>query len=241
MSLFGVKPVSSENPVCGVVIAAAGSSERMQGTDKLTALLAGKPVLARAIQPFQDCSLVGEIVVVARPDRVEEFTALCRENGLSKVTKVVPGGDERTDSVLAGLKALSHKMRLAAVHDGARPLVTGALVEALIRRGDACAAVAPALPVTDTVKIAEENRVTDTPDRENLRTVQTPQVFDRGLLEGALTKAKRAGQTCTDDCRAMELLGKTVYLLEGERENIKITAPSDLIVAAALWEARQCE
>ena len=244
MSLFRKKPVSAENPCCGVVIAAAGSSSRMEGVDKLTALLDGEPVLVRAIRPFERSALVREIVVVTRWDRLEEIADLCRRFELNKVTAVVAGGRLRSESVKAGVEKLSRACRLAAVHDGARPLISTDFVDELIRTADRCSAVAPALRIWDTVKSVSEGSggvsVTETVDRDSLRSVQTPQIFDRDLLEAAHVKAWKEGAALTDDCSALERLGKKVYLTDGLPWNRKITTQEDLRLAEALWKAGLC-
>ena len=233
MALFHKK---SEEPqaVCGVVIPAAGSAQRMGGMNKVTLDLGGVPVLVRAVQPFQDCELVREIVVVTRPDLIAEIARLCRDAGLSKVLAVTAGGATRTESVLLGVQKLSKKAKFAAIHDGARPLVSREIVEETISRAFQCNAAAPAVPVKDTIKVAQGDLVTDTPDRKTLFAVQTPQVFDRDLLEAALTKALADGAELTDDCQAVERLGMHVHLTTGSERNLKITTPLDLVLANAL-------
>ena len=235
MALFGKKKEKEEAAApCGVVIPAAGSAQRMGGMDKLTLELGGEAVLVRAIRPFQQSELVREIVVVTRSDRIAQVAKLCRDAGLSKVLAVTEGGETRTESVLLGVRKLSKKVQLAAVHDGARPLVSQQIVEDTIRRAQVCNAAAPAVPVHDTIKVAEGDLVTDTPDRKTLYAVQTPQVFDRDLLEAALTKALADGVELTDDCQAVERLGMHVHLTQGSERNLKLTTPIDLVLANAL-------
>ena len=125
------------------------------------------------------------------------------------------------------------------VPDGARPLVTPELFDAVVLRAAVCAAAAPAVPVHDTIKLARDRRVTETPDRSMLFAVQTPQVFDAGLLKAALQSALTEHAALTDDCSAVERLGKEVYLTDGDEENIKITTPLDLIVAEAILRRRE--
>lgn len=233
---FFHKKTDTPQPICGVVIAAAGSSQRMGGTDKLTALIGREPVLLRAIQPFQNCPLVGQIVIVTRSDRIAELGTLCRDRGLSKVTDITAGGDTRTESVLNGVRLLKRRYPLAAIHDGARPLVTSQIIEETILRAKDCSAAAPAIPVTDTIKVCDGDLVTDTPDRATLYAVQTPQVFDRDLIEGALQKALSQGLTITDDCQAVECLGMHVHMTRGSARNLKITTPTDLILANCLYQ-----
>ena len=191
-------------------------------------------MIVRTVRAFQNCSAIREIVVVTRADLVYEITGLCKE--YPKVTAVVIGGKSRQESVNLGLNALSSKVKLAAIHDGARPLVTDAVIDRAVRAGNTYGAAAPAIPVKDTIKVAQGGVVTDTPDRNTLRAVQTPQVFDFDLLRGALKKAAADGAAVTDDCSAVERLGMSVKIVEGDERNIKVTTPMDLKIAELLLE-----
>ena len=225
---------------CGAVIVAAGASTRMQGTDKIMADLCGTPVIVHTLRAFEQSPEIDEIVLVTRPELRAELTSVTAREGFGKVTAVVPGGNTRMESVNRGLTALSKNIRLAAIQDGARPLVTGEIISAAVTKARTTSAAAPAIPVKDTVKVADsEGRVLSTPDRETLRAVQTPQVFDRDLLLAAWKKAEQEGKQYTDDCAAMEGLGKTVYLTEGSEENLKITTPLDLILAEEILKRRK--
>lgn len=235
--LFGIR--EKRRPFCTVIVAAAGRSERMNGENKLLMDLDGIPVLMRTLRALDQSTLANEIIVAAREDLLLEVADLCSKASLSKPIRVVKGGETRTASVLAAATEADPKAELIAVHDGARPLVRPEMVDTLIRQGEATFAVAPAVPVTDTVKIADENgRVTATPDRKSLFAVQTPQVFQSSILKAALKSAMEAGVEVTDDCAAVERLGKEVYLTPGDPENIKITTPLDLAVAAAILAKR---
>ena len=168
-----------------------------------------------------------------------EYTFI-RENGFQKVKDVVPGGVTRVDSVHCGLNAMSENMELAAIQDGARPLVTPEIIERAVMQAVKCHAAAPAIPLKDTVKeIDGFGRVLSTPPRETLRAVQTPQVFQKDLLIAAWEKARKEGKTYTDDCGAMEALGISVYLIEGSEENLKITTPLDLFLAEHILQGRE--
>jgi 2-C-methyl-D-erythritol 4-phosphate cytidylyltransferase len=149
---------------------------------------------------------------------------------------VVAGGADRTASVQAGLNALSSKVKLAAIHDGARPLVSYDIIDRTVRAAHNYGAAAPAIPVKDTVKIVKGGVVTGTPDRATLRAVQTPQVFDFDLLRAALKKVTQEKIPVTDDCSAVEHMGMSVKIVEGEEKNIKITTPMDLRLAEMLME-----
>ena len=228
------------HPYCAALVPAAGRSRRMGGTDKLTALLGGEPVLHRTLWALDNARLVDEIVVAASPDRLEEIAALCVRAGVKKPLRVVEGGESRAQSVLMAALAASDRCELLAVHDGARPLIRGEQVDDMVRLGQKTYAAAPALPVTDTVKVADTAGVVQsTPDRSSLYAVQTPQVFQANLLKAALQSAVEAGAEITDDCSAVERLGKTVYLVPGWRENIKITTQEDLMLAETFLRERE--
>ena len=221
-------------PYCGAVIVAAGNASRMGGVDKILAPLGGIPVILRTVQAFQECDAVKEIVIVTRQDLIAPIMDLCKD--IPKLTAVVLGGADRQASVVNGLNVLSSKVRLAAIHDGARPLVTWQLIDATVRAARAYGAAAPAIPVKDTVKVVQGGLVQHTPDRSTLRAVQTPQVFDIDLLRGALEKAAKEELTLTDDCSAVEAMGFSVKLVEGLERNLKITTPPDLRLAEIYLE-----
>lgn len=222
---------------CGAVLVAAGSASRMGGIDKVMAPLGGEPMIARTARAFQDCEAIKEIVIVTRQDLILPITELCQ--GMDKVKAVVVGGGSRQESVWLGLNALSKGIELAAVHDGARPLVSGALIDRVVRAAHSYGAAAPAIPVKDTIKVEQGGMIASTPDRATLRAVQTPQVFDFDLLRGALQKAERDGAAVTDDCSAVERLGMNIRLVEGEERNLKVTTPLDLKIAEMLLEEEQ--
>ena len=222
---------------CGAVIVAAGTASRMGGIDKVMAPLEGEPMIVRTVRTFQNSDVISEIVIVTRPDLLETVAELCRE--MDKVRAVVAGGSSRQESVCNGLAALSPKMKLAAVQDGARPLISGELIDRVVRAAHTYGAAAPGIPVKDTVKIVTGGIVERTPDRNTLRAIQTPQVFDVDLLQGALEKAKVDGAEVTDDCSAVERLGMSVRIVDGEERNMKITTPLDLAVAKMLLEEQK--
>ena len=219
---------------CGAVIVAAGTASRMGGIDKVMAPLQGEPMIVRTVRTFQNCDAISEIVIVTRQDLILPITALCRE--MPKVKAVVCGGKSRQESVGRGLNALSGKVKLAAVHDGARPLITWQVIDRAVRAANTYGAAAPAIPVKDTIKVVEGRVVKNTPDRSTLFAVQTPQVFDFDLLRGALKKAEMDGAAVTDDCSAVERMGMSVKIVEGDERNIKVTTPMDLKIAEMLLE-----
>ncbi len=226
-------------PYCSAVVLAAGSSQRM-GNDKILAKLCELPVLARTLRPFQDCDCIREIVVVTAAEKLEEVTELCREYNIGKVRKVVCGGKTRAESALVGVSEVSPNAALIAVHDGARPLVTEALIQRTVSAAAKQLAAVPAIRSTDTLKTAgEDGFLTGSVDRESTWRIQTPQVFRAELIKGALTKALKQGLPLTDDSSAMDLIGVKTALVEGDEENIKLTKPLDLLFAEAILRERR--
>ena len=219
---------------CGAVIVAGGSASRMGGIDKVMAELGGEPLIRHSLRAFQECDAVSEIVVVTREDLIVKITNLCKD--FPKVTAVVAGGKTRQESVHNGLNTLSSKVKLAAVHDGARPLITWQVIDRVVRAANTYGAAAPAVPVKDTVKVVQGGMVKETPDRKTLQAVQTPQVFDFDLLRAAHKKVAEDGVEVTDDCAAVERMGMSVKIVEGDERNLKVTIPMDLKIAELLLE-----
>ena len=222
---------------CGAVIVAAGTASRMGGIDKVMAPLGGEPMILRTVRAFQECDAIREIVIVTREDLILPIMDLCAD--FQKVRAVVLGGKDRPASVQAGLNALSSKVKLAAIQDGARPLITWQVIDRTVRAANTYSAAAPGIPVKDTVKIVQGGVVSATPDRQTLRAIQTPQVFDIALLQAALKKAREDETPITDDCSAVENLGMSVKIVEGDERNIKVTTPMDLKIAEMLLEEMQ--
>ena len=222
---------------CGAVIVAAGSASRMGGIDKVMSPIKGEPMIAHTVRAFQQCDAIKEIVIVTRQDLILPISDLCK--AFPKVKIVVAGGKSRQESVSLGLNALSDKVKLAAIHDGARPLVSWQLIDLTVRMAHNYGAAAPAVPVKDTIKTVEGGLAKETPDRSKLRAVQTPQVFDFDLIRGALKQAKLEGAELTDDCSAVERMNMTVRIIDGEETNIKVTTPMDLKLAELLMEDRK--
>ncbi len=219
---------------CGAVIVAAGTASRMGGIDKVMAELNGEPMIVRTVRTFATCDAIKEIVIVTRPDLIEPIRNLCA--GFDTVKAVVAGGASRQESVGRGLDALSKKVQLVAIQDGARPLISHAVIDRTVRAAQTYGAAAPAIPVKDTIKIVKSGLVVTTPDRTTLQAVQTPQVFDLDLLRGALKNAEDKGAAVTDDCSAVELMGMSVKIVDGDERNLKVTTPLDLAIAKLLLE-----
>ena len=232
------KGVSAVRPTCTAILAAAGSSQRMGGENKLLLPLDGMPVLAHTLRAVDAAQSVDEIVIAAREEDLLTYAELCKTYGIRKPVKVVVGGATRQESVLRAALEARADAKLLAVQDGARPLVTPELFDAVVLRAAVYAAAAPAVPVKDTIKQAKGGSgktvpagcmVEDTPDRSTLYAVQTPQCFDRAAYLAALDELDEArARLVTDDCSLFELTGRPVELVQGDYANIKITTREDL-------------
>jgi 2-C-methyl-D-erythritol 4-phosphate cytidylyltransferase len=214
------------------VVVAAGQSRRF-GSPKQFALLKGKSVLERSIQAFDEHPRVAEIILVL-PD---EKHGRKFKNAFPKISGVVKGGARRQDSVFEGFRRIDpRRADIVLVHDGARPLVTKELIQRIIEKVEARGAAVPVIPVEDTVKETAGGEILRTLERAALVRVQTPQGFSYNLLKRALEKAKRDGVFGTDEAALVEKLGAKVFTVPGDPRNIKITTPSDFIMAEALLE-----
>lgn len=229
------------HPYCSVIVAAAGSSRRMGGENKLMQPIDGVPVLAHTLLAIDRAALTDEIVIAAREEDLILFGDICKIYGVAKPVKIIRGGETRLESVYLAVQECRTEADFLAVHDGARPLASPELIDRTIALAHRTNAAAPAVPVKDTIKIVQDGKVASTPDRSSLRAVQTPQVFDAALLRAALEKARAFGEVVTDDCAAVEMLGKEIYLTDGSYENIKITTPEDLVLAAELLHRREVQ
>jgi 2-C-methyl-D-erythritol 4-phosphate cytidylyltransferase/2-C-methyl-D-erythritol 2,4-cyclodiphosphate synthase len=196
----------------GAIIVAAGKSERMGGVEKIFALIDGKPLLAHSVETFQQSPTVDSIVIVLAKDKVGIGLDLARKYHWSKVVAVCPGGTRRQDSVSEGFKHLG-KVDWVMIHDGARPCVT-----------------------QDIKVVSSDSYVKDTPPRDKLWSVQTPQVFRFDIISEAHRKAKG---NVTDDASMVESLGHKVKIFKGSYTNIKVTTPEDLIIAEAILKSRE--
>ena len=232
MAYYNDRQVEELEKKVSAVLVAAGSSTRM-GFDKLSFDLGGETVLHRSIRAFEQCPLVSEIVLAAGKNRafVEQQAADC-----TKPVKIVSGGATRAESARNGVRAAEGD--LVAVHDAARPFVSQAVIAAALEAAAACGAAAPAVPVKDTIKAAQQGdgrvvpehcTVQSTPDRSTLYAVQTPQCFDRAEYLAALKELDETkARLVTDDCSLFELTGRTVRLSQGDYANLKITTREDL-------------
>jgi 2-C-methyl-D-erythritol 4-phosphate cytidylyltransferase len=202
-------------------------------------LLGGVPLLVRTLRALARSRVIGGIVVVVPRAAVKLTRRLLTRHRVPRVLAVVPGGRERQESVWMGLQALPSEAELVVVHDGVRPLITGALVRTVVEEAGRFGAAACGLPVRETVKRARGGIVEATVDREGLWLVQTPQAFGRTLLWEAHEKARRDGFVGTDDAVLVERLGVPVRMVPGLVDNLKITTPQDLARARGLVASRR--
>ena len=225
---------------CTAVVVAAGASSRM-GKDKLFLPLDGVPVLARTLTALNAADAVDELIVVTQPEKLEKVAAMKAQYGLDKLSKVVVGGASRTESALAGASEADPRAKIICIHDAVRPFVTPDIIADAVHYAVLYQSAAPAVPVKDTIKVASDGVVSETPDRAQLFAVQTPQAFQADIIKAALSAALRDGVSYTDDCAAVEALGVKTYLCRGSEENIKLTTPADLPVAEAILKGRREE
>ncbi len=239
MGLFGRKK-KEETPFVTVVIAAAGASRRMGGENKQLILLDGIPVLGRTLLAFQQSPYIREIILAAAEEHMAEYAALGRQLKIHKLTRVIRGGESRLESVYRAACEASPDCEYLAVHDGARPLVSQQVIENVCKAAFLYSAAGAGIPVTDTIKrIDREGRALATVDRESLRAMQTPQMAEKPMLLAALQSALEAGAETTDELAALERMGMRPVIVPGDRENIKLTTPTDVLVANAILAGRE--
>jgi 2-C-methyl-D-erythritol 4-phosphate cytidylyltransferase len=220
------------------IIVAGGSSQRM-GFDKLFAVIAGEPVIAHPIRAFERADFVSEIVVVARKDRHDEIRKITSGGGFKKIRTIVPGGERRQDSVRSGLDRINHDAKYVAVHDAARPLITAEQIERAFEQSRVHGAASLAQPVNDTLKRADTDLlVVGSVDRRQLYAMQTPQIFERQLIEDAYRAVYAENILVTDEVSAVERLGYKIALVLNDDFNLKITYPRDLPVADFILRER---
>jgi 2-C-methyl-D-erythritol 4-phosphate cytidylyltransferase len=226
----------SQDAKVAAIIVAAGDSQRMGGVDKMFAPLGGRPVLARVLDTFQSCKKIDYIIVVMHSKNIEQCRRLAAAEAWDKVRDICPGGKKRQDSVAEGLKRLKEG-EWVVIHDGARPLVTVDLIERGLEAAKETGAAVAAVPVTDTIKLVKDDEIVlQTLPRQNLRSVQTPQVFRYDVIKNTY---KYTSGDVTDDAALVEKAGYKVKLYLGSYDNIKVTTPDDLAVAEALFKKHE--
>ncbi len=217
------------------VILGAGNGTRM-GMDKSKMLLeiGGKTVIERSVEAFLDMPEIDEIIVVCRESDIKVFSELLPDESVSFVI----GGDTRQQSVINAVAAID-ECDYIIIHDGARPLVTQKSIINTLDKAMMYGAAATGVAVKDTIKFVDGNmKITDTPDRNALVSIQTPQIFSFNLFKKALEKAMKSNADYTDDCRLVEVFGAEVYAVSGDYDNIKITTPDDVAIAENILRIR---
>ena len=222
------------------IVVAAGKGLRFGGqTPKQFLDLAGKPILAYTIAVLNSHPQIERIIVVGAEDWLLYIAEeIVDRYNFEKVHKVVSGGAQRQDSVLAGIQALEKQKGPILIHDGARPFASPEIIEAVINALAENDAAIPGIPVTDTIKVIENDRVKNTVDRSQLRAVQTPQGFYIEKLQNALLRAQKEEIAVTDEAMLMEQFGHSVAIVEGSGKNLKITNEFDLKIAELILKDR---
>lgn len=232
------KVTEKENKFVSAVIVSAGNSTRMGGINKQFLEIKGIPVLVHTLSVFDKAECIDEIVVVTRKSDIEDVKSLISSYDIKKVSKIVKGGETRQISVLNGVVSTSDKTNIIAVHDGARPLVTEKIINDTLEQAVLFSAAATGVKVKDTVKqVNDDNDIVATPDRNYLRFIQTPQIFDKSLYLDAVNTVENS-KDFTDDCMLIEAYGKIVKFVDGDYENIKITTPEDVELAECYLKRR---
>jgi 2-C-methyl-D-erythritol 4-phosphate cytidylyltransferase len=216
------------------IIVAAGSGSRIDAANpKQFLLIHGKPIVVHTLERFEKCAAIDQIVLVLPEAEIERFQKVLDGSSISKLARVVVGGDTRAKSVKAGLDAVDAATHIVAVHDGARPLVTVEEIQRTVDVASTSGAACLVTAVSDTIKRVDEDRIVTTLDRSKLRRALTPQAFKFDILMRA-SQGAVLDETVTDECMLVEKLGLAVSIVEGSGHNIKITHPEDLVLAEAL-------
>ena len=217
-----------------VIVVAAGSSTRMNGINKQTALLCGVPLIIRTLMQFEKCSKISNIILVVKPDELFSMQQLADGYSVKKLSDIVCGGESRQQSVKNGLERLPENAETVLIHDGARPFVTDEIIRSVISALSTHNAVTCAVKLKDTVKRVDENgNVLSTPDRNTLVAVLTPQGVNVSDYRAALESSVDLGRF-TDDMSVMEAAGHKPFTVPGSYENIKVTTPEDIALAEYL-------
>lgn len=222
------------------VIVAAGTGSRLRAEKPKQFLeVAGKPLVIHTLKRFENCAAIDEIVLVLPVEEIEPFQKNIEKYNLKKLTTIIMGGITRAGSVFNGLQALnSEKTEIVAVHDGARPLVSGEEISRTIEKAKETGAACLVAPVTDTIKEIVDGKIIGTIDRSKLRRALTPQCFRLDILQKAFAQADLS-EAATDECFLVEKLGYEISAVEGSARNIKITHREDLILAENLLKQIQ--
>mgnify|MGYP003788939301 CR=1 FL=1 len=227
---------------CSAVIVAGGKGTRM-GSDvsKQYLELNGKAVLAHTIDQFEKCGKIDEIIIVAGEDEVDYCTEhIWKKYGFLKIKSIVSGGKRRQDSVYNGLLGVSPKSQIVLIHDGARPLIKEEQINASIEGAIEVGACVVGVPVKDTIKICDQNQlIIQTPSRDTLWAVQTPQAFQYDRILKAYKEGIKNDLQATDDAMMVEALGYPVKMIHGRYDNIKLTTPEDLAIVKGMMDKKK--
>jgi 2-C-methyl-D-erythritol 4-phosphate cytidylyltransferase len=226
-----------------LVLLAAGSARRMQSVvdDKITALLAGKPVFIHSLQSFLSTGLIGRVVITYRDEaQLTRLQTQLASHLPDTIVNFVPGGESRQDSVLAALNTCEGHTGLVHIHDGARPLVSPEAIRKVREKAKETGAAILAGRAADTVKIAKVGSasVETSPDRGLVWTAETPQVFRTAVVLKGYRKVAELQRKVTDDSSAVEFVGQDVSLVENPSVNLKLTRPADFVLAEAILKTR---
>lgn len=209
------------------IIVAAGSSQRM-GMDKIFAEIGGKPLIAWSVDVCQDSPAISDIIIVFNSKNIDSGKKLCSQRNWTKVKAICTGGARRQDSVQQGLNRISN-CEWVLIQDGARPFITGEMINRGIEAAEKTGAAIAAVPVKDTIKQSDDNQtIKQTIERDLLWTVQTPQIYRFAIISEAYKNIK---DEVTDDAAMVEKLGYKVKIFMGAYNNIKITTQEDMIIA----------
>ena len=219
--------INTKNNVSAVIVS-AGNSERMRGCNKQLLEINGHTVIGMSMRAFEECEDIAEII-----------REIAESENITKLKAFAKGGNSRQESVANGIKEVSYETELIAIHDGARPLVTQKIISETIKNASVFGGSAPAVPVKDTIKTVSDNLVTDTPPRQFLYAVQTPQVFKKEVYYNGLEFVQKYNIDCTDDCQIVEAVGGKIYITDGDYTNIKITTPEDIEIAKILVAGKE--
>lgn len=245
-------------PKVTAIIVAGGKGERM-GTpyNKIFAEINGHPMISYTLEAFELCPFISEIIITTREEDIIGIGELVEDFEFQKVKTIVSGGKTRSDSVLCGLREISSTDFLdftetsklsktsnypdyVAIHDAARPLITPQLIEKVVDEAFDCPATALGCKVKDTIKIVNKTmEIIDTPARDNMFIIQTPQVFEYSVIKSAYDMWLQAPFPATDDCMLVEKMGVPIKVVLGSYENIKITTKEDLIIAKNILSTRE--
>ena len=220
------------------IIVSAGNSTRMGGVNKQFLKLGNSTVIGMSLKAFQDCESVSEIIVVTKLDDTSKVEGIAKDLNITKLKSVTVGGNTRQESVLNGCKKVSQDTSLITIHDGARPLVLVEDIEKCIANARVYGGSTLGVPVKDTIKVVNDNLITDTPYRPSLYITQTPQTFKKSIYFRGVEFAERNNLDFTDDCQLVEAMGYKIYMTTGNYSNIKITTPEDIHIAEILLQNR---